>query len=116
LRRIFGFGAPVSVGRGQHLIRVYDAPIIQRPPAYRNTFCQACGSPLPTMFEGSAFVRIPAGLIQEELPARMLDHIFVGKRAAWWDSDKIGTLPHYEGVPPTETRTRMFRILEPSGR
>ena len=34
---------------GRDLIMNYEAPILDRPPAYRTAFCRRCGSPVPDL-------------------------------------------------------------------
>lgn len=98
--------------QGEDLISTYDAPVIRQPPAYRNTFCRTCGSPLPVVRQGSLSVRIPAGLVQGDFPARVVDHIHIGKKAWWWNPSEIAALPAYGGAPPVEVRARMFAVLD----
>jgi hypothetical protein len=35
--------------RGESLVRTYEAPVRERPPGYRRTFCAVCGGPVPTV-------------------------------------------------------------------
>lgn len=46
--------------RGAAAVKVYDAPLRERPPQYRHVFCETCGSLLPICREESAFVEIPS--------------------------------------------------------
>src|SRR5437867_12620161 len=48
---------------GQELITTYEAPILERPPPYRTSFCSRCGSPVPNPEPGSAWFEVPAGLL-----------------------------------------------------
>ena len=32
---------------GRPLVKIYEAPVRQKPPGYRRTFCALCGAPLP---------------------------------------------------------------------
>src|SRR6266478_5531882 len=50
--------------QGQDMISVYDAPLREKPPAYRHSFCRSCGSPLPIVREETPTVEVPAGLVQ----------------------------------------------------
>ena len=58
--------APEMLGRtddfvfesGADLVQVYEAPLLEEPPAYRRAFCRVCGSPLPNPIEGTPFVLV----------------------------------------------------------
>ena len=78
--------------RGEELISFCDAPILREPPAYRRSFCKLCGSPLPSVF-GDPTVPIPAGLVDSDVPARAVKHIWVSKKANWLNLHELGTLP-----------------------
>jgi hypothetical protein len=81
-----GVAAPRSAFRllsGRELIKTYDAPILNAPPAYRSCFCIRCGSPVPDPSSDGPFIEIAAGTLDED-PLVMPDkHIFVEKKAAW---------------------------------
>ncbi len=85
--------------RGADLISFFDAPILREPPAYRRSFCKTCGSPLPSVFSGNPSVATPTGLVDGEVPARAVDHIWVSKKANWLDLRELATLPQYEENP-----------------
>lgn len=89
--------------RGEDLISFFDAPILREPPAYRNSFCKTCGSPLPSAFPGNPTVVIPTGLVEGAIPARAVDHIWVSKKANWLDLRELATIPQYEEDPPPRT-------------
>jgi len=87
LRRDFRFVA------GEDRIRTYDAPILYRPPAYRWSFCERCGSPAPTLPEQGDSLEIPAGLFDDDPRLRPDKHIFVELVPDW---DRIeDDLPQY---------------------
>ena len=87
--------------RGEDRVQVYDAPIRERPPAYRHVFCRSCGSPLPIVNLQVGYAEIPAGSLEGDPGCRPLRHIFVGRKAAWHEiSDDLPT--HPEHVPPSE--------------
>jgi hypothetical protein len=44
---------------GAELIRRYEAPIRECPPAYRVAFCSCCGSPVPDPPPGASWFEIP---------------------------------------------------------
>jgi len=78
--------------RGEELISFCDAPILREPPAYRRSFCKLCGSPLPSVF-GHPTVPIPTGLVDGDVLARAVKHIWVSKKANWLNLGELGTLP-----------------------
>ena len=91
---VAGLGVRVADYRlvsGAELIQSYEAPILERPPAYRTAFCSRCGSPVPNPPEGAEWFEIPAGLLNDD-PGHTPDrHIYVDYKSAW---DEIAdTLP-----------------------
>lgn len=68
---------------GAELIRSYEAPIIERPPAYRVAFCSRCGSPVPDPPDDATWLEIPAGLLDGDPGLRPDKHIFVDYDAPW---------------------------------
>lgn len=69
--------------QGAELIRTYDAPILERPPAYRTSFCSRCGSPVPNPDPESEWFEIPAGLLDGDPELRPDKHIFIEDKAEW---------------------------------
>lgn len=68
---------------GSGLIRSYEAPILERPPAYRTSFCRRCGSPVPNPEPGSSWFEIPAGCLDDDPGSRPEQHIFVELKPKW---------------------------------
>lgn len=69
---------------GRELIKSYEAPLLESPPAYRVCFCTICGSCVPDPEDNSDFFEIAAGLLDDD-PRRMPDrHIFVELKAPWF--------------------------------
>ncbi len=79
------------ITRGESLIRDYEAPILECPPAYRVSFCSRCGSPVPHPLPGIERFEIPAGVVDDDLGAVPDRHIFIDHRAAW--VEPTDTLP-----------------------
>ena len=78
---------------GAELIRSYEAPILERPPAYRTSFCSRCGSPVPDPPPGAHWFEIPAGLLDDDPGVRPDRHIFVERKSAWLEiTDEIPQL------------------------
>ena len=96
--------------RGEALVRVYDAPIRERPPAYRHAFCAACGSPLPIVREGTEMAEIPAGIVDGDPGVRPARHIFTRRPAEWLEiSDDLPRFPEgarQAGTPGAPPRRR----------
>ncbi|MBW2391278.1 MAG: GFA family protein [Deltaproteobacteria bacterium] len=88
--------------RGEDSIATYDAPLLREPPAYRRNFCRTCGSPLPVPLEGTDFVVIQAGTVDDEIDAKPFRHIFTSQAASWFNPDD--DLPKFEGRPPENAR------------
>jgi hypothetical protein len=86
--------------RGEELISFFDAPLLRDPPAYRRSFCKICGSQVPTLFAGNSAANIPTGLVDGDIPARAVDHIWVSRKANWLNFRELGTIPQYDGDPP----------------
>lgn len=61
----------------------YQAPILDRPPAYRTTFCSRCGSPVPAPPAGESRFEIAAGTLDDDPGIRPDKHIFVEFVPAW---------------------------------
>ena len=78
---------------GQDSISVYEAPILDAPPAYRVCFCSRCGSPVPDPQDRSDWLELPAGLLDGDPTLRPDKHIFVEHKATWHTiSDKLPQL------------------------
>lgn len=84
------FAAEVAVNaaqfrwvRGADAITVYEAPLLREPPPYRRAFCSTCGSPLPVAVEGTDFLVLNAGVLDDDPGTRPFRHIFVGQNPAW---------------------------------
>jgi hypothetical protein len=87
---------------GEQEIVIYEAPILETPPPYRNAFCRRCGSPLPVPGAAGPFTVIPAGLFDGDPGTRAFRHIFVGMKAPWYEiSDG---LPQFEAHVPLDQR------------
>src|SRR5262245_12716982 len=64
---------------GQTLVRTYEAPVREKRPGYRRTFCIVCGGPVPTVDRGVA--NVPAGTLDDDPGFRPQRHIFVDLKA-----------------------------------
>jgi len=68
---------------GADLIRDYEAPLLNQPPAYSSHFCSRCGSLVPPAQPGGELVEIPAGLFDDDPAVRPDKHIFVDFMPSW---------------------------------
>lgn len=71
--------------QGLDSLKSYDAPIIEKPPAYRICFCGVCGSPLPDLNGNSTLIEIPAGTLDGNPGIKPDKHIFVEFNASWFE-------------------------------
>ena len=97
--------------RGQELISTYEAPILHEPPAYRSSFCRVCGSPMPELLEGTDFVVILAGVLDDTADARPFRHVFVSQNPPWHAiADALPQVaehvPQSQRLPRREPETR----------
>jgi hypothetical protein len=82
---------------GQDAITQYE-----RPSGYGTSFCRVCGSPAPDPDNRRTMYRVPVGLLDDNPPLPVGDHIYVGSKAAW---DEIGdTAPQFQGDGPDRPR------------
>ena len=84
--------------RGLDLVRVYEAPLLEEPPAYRRAFCATCGSPLPAEIGETGFALLNPGVLDDDPGTREFRHAFVAQKAPW---HRIADdLPAFEHRPP----------------
>ena len=93
-RKVSGSAYAAAVGvrtedfrllQGADLIQVYEAPILEHPPAYRTSFCIRCGSPVPNPEPGAVWFEVPAGALEDDPGLRPDKHIFVEVKAPWFE-------------------------------
>jgi hypothetical protein len=99
--------------RGEELISIYDAPILNAPPAYRRCFCRVCGSMVPCVSAARPIVEIPAGLVQDRISSRPRYHMWMRSGAKWWNPTESAALPRYHDSPPASVRAALTGTLEP---
>lgn len=92
---------------GQELIKTYEAPTLEAPPAYRVSFCGRCGSPVPDPPPGADWFEIPAGLLDDDPQVRPDKHIFVDRKSAWFTI--VDALPQLTKAQLIEHRSRARR-------
>jgi hypothetical protein len=84
--------------RGADLVSHYRAPLLREPPAYVRAFCRVCGSPLPAAIEGTPYVNVNPGVLDDDPGTRPARHAFVAQRACWHEI--VDELPRFDGRPP----------------
>ncbi len=72
---------------GKDLIRTFELPVVENPPAYTTCFCSRCGSSVPLVDPAADWLEIPAGLFDTELPLRPERHIYIEYKANWESID-----------------------------
>ena len=73
-------------------IKTYKVPDTR----FASSFCQECGSPVPTVGESGRVV-VPAGSLDTPLDKSPTAHIFVASRASWdLDLEKV---MQFDGLP-----------------
>jgi hypothetical protein len=78
---------------GAELVRTYEAPVRESPPAYRVAFCSRCGSPVPDPRPGTTRFEIPAGLLDDAPGLQPDRHIFVECKSPWFEiTDRLPQL------------------------
>jgi hypothetical protein len=83
------------VTSGINRIRLFELPVVERPPAYRRFFCDNCGSPVPNPSPAGDWVGVPAGCLRTNLGVCPDRHIYVEHKADW---DRITDgLPQFTG-------------------
>jgi len=88
--------------RGEDELTSYQAPLLREPPVYTRRFCRTCGSPMPVQMGDEPWVEIQAGVIDDDVEARLFRHIFTGQRAGWFEIHD--DLRQFEGRPPPQAR------------
>jgi hypothetical protein len=70
--------------QGVDLIRTYELPVSESPPAYDTSFCSRCGSQVPNPASAKQpLFEIPAGALDEDPLIRPDKHIYVEFMAPW---------------------------------
>ena len=70
--------------QGQELIRMYEAPLRNKPPAYRTSFCGRCGSPVPDPQSQGPWFEVHAGVLDDDPGVRPERHILVEAKSPWF--------------------------------
>ena len=70
--------------QGEELIRRYEAPLRDKPPAYRTSFCGRCGSPVPDPNSEGPLIELHAGVLDDDPGLRPERHILVEMKSSWF--------------------------------
>jgi len=76
--------ADFRLQRGAELIKTFEAPVRNKPPGYRTSFCSQCGSPVPDIHSDSARLEVHAGVLDDDPQIRPDRHILVEVKSAWF--------------------------------
>ena len=76
-------GKDFRMVEGRELIKTFEAPLVEAPPAYRQCFCGHCGCPVPIPAHGGAAWFVPAGLLDDDPNIKPDKHIYVEFKAPW---------------------------------
>jgi hypothetical protein len=92
---------------GTSRIRLFELPVVERPPGYRRFFCDDCGSPVPNPNPNPSgeWVSVPAGSLKTNLGGFPERHIYVDHKADW---DRISDgLPQLTGDEVVDRRLQV---------
>ena len=101
-RKVSGSANLVAVGvhrddyhflTGEELVRSYEAPVLNEPPAYVSRFCARCGSQVPPPAPDEDWFEICAGLFDDDFGLRPDKHIFVEFTPEWDEAED--SLPRF---------------------
>jgi hypothetical protein len=92
----------VRLVQGGDLIRTYEEPIRESPPAYRVCFCARCGSLVPDLKSESATIEIPAGVLDDDPQIRPDKHIYIETKSPWFNI--TDDLPQFDRITLREYR------------
>ena len=70
--------------QGAELIMTYEAPLRDKPPPYRTSFCSRCGSPVPDPRSDSPWFEVAAGILDNDPQMRPERHIMVEIKSPWF--------------------------------
>ena len=80
---------------GEDQLTEYRVPDADR---FGTTFCNRCGSQMPSLWPNMQYVLVPAGVMDDDVEVTPRAHIFVADKAPWFDiTDEI---PQFEAGRP----------------
>ncbi|KZL26387.1 GFA family protein [Pseudovibrio sp. Ad37] len=78
---LFSFDADFACTSGEDSIKSYNVTSTQ----HRRSFCEECGSPVPTHDRENNFLVVPAGSLDTPVDTQPTAHIFMASKASWDD-------------------------------
>ena len=83
---------------GENTVKTYQHANSQ----HAKSFCQNCGSAVPTVADDLGLIVVPAGSLDNPEPIVPTAKIFVGSKASW--SYDLGGVPSFEELPEQSKR------------
>ncbi|GAC16212.1 GFA family protein [Aliiglaciecola lipolytica] len=90
---LFARGSTLTWLQGESDVNTYNYP----NSLHAKSFCQKCGSALPTRAESIDSIVVPAGSLDSSVPMTPTAKIFVGSCASW--SMNLSNIPSYDKLP-----------------
>lgn len=90
---LFASGATLRWVTGKDQVMCFTLPSTR----HSKCFCSTCGSALPRVELEGAWLVVPAGSLNSDVPLRPDAHIFGSSRASW--DDGLSEIPMVEGSP-----------------
>ncbi|EEA94667.1 glutathione-dependent formaldehyde-activating, GFA [Pseudovibrio sp. JE062] len=90
---LFAFDADFTCSAGEDSIKSYNVPSSR----HRRSFCESCGSPVPTYDRENSFIVVPAGSLDTPVSAEPTAHIFMGSKANW--DEKLEDVTKFDELP-----------------
>ena len=91
--------------QGEELIRTYEAPLRNKPPPYRTSFCGRCGSPVPDPKSEDPWFAVHAGVLDDDPGLRPERHILVEAKSPWFTISDA--LPQFDRAAIDALRNRL---------
>lgn len=84
-----------SFTKGQELVTHW-----KKDTGFTSDFCSLCGSPVPNVLRDTSYVWIPAGLLDNDVNAEIISHIFMNSKATW--EKESSSVDYHEEFPGFE--------------
>lgn len=90
---LFSATAAITWLSGRDSIKTYRVPASR----HQRSFCELCGSALPSMHGDGTLLVVPAGSLDSEIDIRPTAHICFASRAGW--DDHLEDIPKIDALP-----------------
>jgi hypothetical protein len=90
---LFAQSSRLSWIKGKSSVKTYVHPNSQ----HAKSFCQNCGSAVPTVEDSLGFITVPAGSLDSQVLISPTARIFMGSCANWLKD--FGSIPSFERLP-----------------